>query len=232
MQRNFSCQALALRVKASGESNREAWFLTGREGLLRATIFGGPKSRLRSRAAPFHDGMLWVYHDPVRDSWKVTDFDVESYRQGIRELYERAMAANAVAETILSSHGGGGNWEEAMALAKGVLDAINNAEAALCPPLAVYFLWQWAFILGIRPELEDSMGRDEPAGFIGGFHGQRDSTLQVSPGARQWLTHLEPLPPSGVTLPADQKTLEQAAALAKAVLASALGKSLNTWENI
>ena len=108
--RNYSCRALTLRVRETGESNRDAWFLTATEGIMRATVFGGPKSRLRSRVAPFHEGTLWVYRDPVRDSRKAEDFDVQHYRQGLRELYERAMAANAVAETILSSHGGGGNW--------------------------------------------------------------------------------------------------------------------------
>ena len=96
MSRNFSYSVLTLRVRPSGESNREAWFLSAEEGIFKATVFGGPKSRLRSQVAPFHQGRLWIYHDPVKDSRKVTDFDVSSWRPGLRELYERVMAADAL----------------------------------------------------------------------------------------------------------------------------------------
>ena len=153
MQRSFSYNALTLRVRPSGESNREAWFLTAEEGLIRATVFGGPKSRLRARVAPFHEGTLYIYHDPVRDSRKVTDFDVKSYRPGIRELYERAVTAGALAETILASHAGGGGWPEAAGLAGSVLDALETANAAVCTRLGLYFFWHWAGFLGQRPAL-------------------------------------------------------------------------------
>jgi DNA repair protein RecO (recombination protein O) len=56
MPRNHTYTALILRVRPSGESHREVWFLSAEEGILRATVFGGPKSRLRSQAAPFTRG--------------------------------------------------------------------------------------------------------------------------------------------------------------------------------
>ena len=229
MPRSFTYSALTLRVKPSGESNREAWFLTAEEGLLRATVFGGPKSRLRARVAPFHGGTLYIYHDPVRDSRKVSDFDVHSYRPGIRELYERAMAAGAVAETILSSHGGGGLWKEAANLAGNVLDAIDAADAALCSRLSVYFFWHWAEILGVRPDISalSDTGNDSYPGEESGF------PVRLDPGARLWLKAIESLPAAAlarVTL--DAPSLEQAKAFSHAVLADALGKKLPTWDGI
>jgi DNA repair protein RecO (recombination protein O) len=153
MIRTFTYAALVLRVRPSGESNRDAWFLTAEEGILRATVFGGPKSRLRAHVAPFHRGDLWIYHDPVKDSRKVTDFDVRSWRPGIRELYERAVAAGAAAETILAGHGGGGNWPAALALADGALEALEGADEGACTRIFIHFLWNWAEFLGVRPEL-------------------------------------------------------------------------------
>jgi len=153
MKRNLTYRALTLRTKAIGESNREAWFLTEEEGVLRATVFGGAKSRLRSQVAPFHEGELWLYHDPVRDSRKVSDFDVRSYRIGIRDLYERTLAAHALAETVLASHGGGGAWQDAVALCSQTLDTLSEADAQLCSRLGIYFLWHWAAHLGVRPDL-------------------------------------------------------------------------------
>jgi len=252
MSRSFTYSAITLRVRPSGQSNREAWFLTAEEGVLRATVFGGPKSRLRAQVAPFHQGKLWIYHDPVRDSRKVSDFDVHSYRAGIRELYERVMAADAVAETVLASHGGGGGWPQAAKLTGGVLDAIGEADAALCSRLGVYFLWQWADILGVRPELSAcaSCAAEVPreqslwysaaneALFCAGCT-QRESrspalsTIRLGPGARLWLSGIESLGPvalSRVTL--DSPSLEQAKALSKTILARTLDKHLPTWDGI
>jgi len=260
MPRSFTYSALTLRVKPSGQSNREAWFLTAEEGIVRATVFGGPKSRLRSRIAPFHEGTLWIYHDPVRDSRKASDFDVQSYRPGIRELYERAMTADALAETILASHGGGGGWPAAMKLAGSVLDALDEADTAFCSRLGVYFLWHWADILGVRPELPG--GEDRPLKAAASAccscdaEARRESALwyaagsqalfcencaqkasppliRLCPGARLWLNKIESLSAAAlarVTL--DGPSLEQARTLSKAVLAGALERRLATWENI
>jgi DNA repair protein RecO (recombination protein O) len=91
-----------------------------------------------------------IYHNPVRDSRKVSDFEVQSWRPGLRELYERVMVADALAETILAFHGGGGAWREALTLAGTVLDSLNDADEAACSRLGVHFLWQWAGIMGLR----------------------------------------------------------------------------------
>jgi DNA repair protein RecO (recombination protein O) len=253
MTRTSVYSALTLRVRPFGESNREAWFLTSEEGLIKATVFGGPKSRLRARVAPFHEGKLWIYHDPVRDSRKVSDFDVFFYRVGIRELYERAMSAAALAETILSSLGSGGNWPEAARLASKALDALDTADTAACTRLAVYFFWRWARLLGLGPELsacsrcaceikrdgelwyspereslfcENCLGR-------GRFSGAADSSFRIGPGARLWLKGIESLPPAAITrFSLDTPSLEQAKALSKAVLTAALSKTLPTWQGI
>ena len=251
MPRSFTYNALTLRVKASGESNREAWFLTAEEGLIRATVFGGPKSRLRAGVAPYHEGTLWIYHDPVRDSRKVSDFDVKFYRPGIRELWERALTAGAVAETILSSQGGGGSWNEAVKLAGSVLDALDGADTAACFRIAVYFLWHWAGILGVRPELSACAScacepKQEEALW---YSAQKEALLcencmkkvktdseswfRLGAGGRMWLNKIESLPASAITrVSLDTPSLEQVKALSKTIMAGALGKRLATWDGI
>ena len=254
MSRSFTYSALTLRVKPAGQSNREAWFLTAEEGVLRATVFGGPKSRLRAQVAPFHQGTIWIYYDPVRDSRKVSDFDVQSYRTGIRELYERVMTADAVAETVLASHGGGGGWPEAAKLTGSVLDVISEADAALCSRLGVYFLWHWSDILGVRPSLlacascisevprdkalwysaaNEALFCEDCAQQESSSPASQRSVIRLGPGARLWLNGIESLSPDAlarVTL--DNPSLEQAKALSKTVLARALEKRLPTWEGI
>ena len=214
--RSFTYQALTLRVKASGESNREAWFLTAEEGIIHATVFGGPKSRLRARVAPYHEGKLWIYHDPVRDSRKVSDFDVQSYRTGIRELYERAMVAGAMAETILASRGGGYGGAETLLLAGNVLDALEGANAEASKRIGVYFLWHWIQVLGERPELSACV-----------------AAFRAGPGAIAWLKAIESLRAQDILrVSLDDLSFEQARNLTKELLAASLGQKLSTWDGI
>ncbi|MDR3301779.1 MAG: recombination protein O N-terminal domain-containing protein [Spirochaetaceae bacterium] len=209
--------ALVLRVRASGESNREAFFLTAERGLIRATVYGGPKSRLRSYVAPFHSGILYLYHDPVRDSYKVSDFDVASWRPGIREVYERTVRAGAICETILAGHGGGSDWSDALRLANLSFDAMEIADAPCSRRIALHFLWNWAELLGVRPDLD----ADE-------LH------LNIkNPGALRWLRVVENLDPALLTrYTLDDISLQYAQTLCIEILASALGRRLASWRDI
>ena len=228
--------------------------LTAEEGVLRATVFGGPKSKLRSHAAPFHSGKVWIYHDPVRDSRKLGEFDVKSWRPGLRELYERAMAADAIAETILASHGGGGNWDGALALTEPILDALENANEEFCTRIFIYFLWHWAAFLGIQPDLGQCSRCGEliqPDKTV--LYSDRDNSIycsacmssvtseeepgtpidymQISPGCRHWLLAASTLSPTEISrYTMDNATLRETRALTQSVVADALGRRPASWD--
>ena len=251
MSRTQSYLALILRSRPSGESNREVWLLTAEAGLLRATVFGGPKSKLRAHAAPFHSGQVWIYHDPVKEFWKISDFDVCSWRPGLRELYERTMTAGALAETVLVSHGGGSHWGQALTLAESVLDALEKAGAEFCGRLLVYFWWRWADILGLQPNLNRcvSCGNTQAADTIlrytiyeGGMIcdsccdnnsgiAANGNLLMVSPGCRRWLTMVNPLLPAQIErYTMDKKTFQETRTLSAAILIGSLGKRPTSWD--
>jgi DNA repair protein RecO (recombination protein O) len=254
--RNSVHSALILRSRPSGESNREIWLLTAGEGLLRATVFGGPKSKLRSYASPFHSGQAWVYRDPVKDSRKLTDFDVRSWRPGLREMYERVTAADAVAETVLASHAGGGHWERALSLAESTLDALADSDGETCSRILLCFLWQWIDFLGLRPEFEHCSvcGKQTPSGnrllYLPGEGGmacdncaaakknkpQRTRSyteevfVEAGPGCRHWLETVRPLSPVQINrYTLDKKSFSEAKTFVTAVLAEALGRRLE-WD--
>jgi DNA repair protein RecO (recombination protein O) len=238
MTRTASCHALVLRVRPSGE-HREAEFLTPEEGIIRATVFGGPKSHLRSHVAPFHSGTLWIYRDPVKDTRRVNDFDVVSWRLGLRELYERAGAAAAMAGLVLESRGGGGAFARASELVRESLDALESADEACCPRLLASFMWNWAGLLGQRPSLRRCSScacepvDDEVVWFIrgegllcgrcirraaglgeGGYTGPA-----LGPGARRWLLAVEGRPPARVSrVSLDGSSLSEAQTLIRALL--------------
>jgi DNA repair protein RecO (recombination protein O) len=260
MSRTTVYSALVLRNRQSGESNNEVTLLTAEEGIIKATVFGGPKSKLRSHSAPYNSGQVWIYRDPAKDYRKLSDFDVHSWRPGLRELYERTMAAGGVVETILYSHGGGGDWGFALKLALATLDALENASEELCPRLLIHFLWRWAEFLGIQPHIDycsacGSEASDSPLWFSSRessvlcgncVHGDRASAenralspksssvpnlLQLNPGCRRWLAS------TGLVEPAllyrysmDNKSFNEAKSLVTEVLSGALGKRLSSWD--
>ncbi|MCL2196725.1 MAG: DNA repair protein RecO [Treponema sp.] len=250
MSRTAVYSALVLRNRPSGESNSEVTLLTAEEGIIRATVFGGAKSKLRAHCAPYNSGQVWIYRsapatqDKSKDYAKLSDFDVHSWRPGLRELYDRTMAAGAAAETILSSHGGGGEWEAALQLAIETLDALETANEELCSRLLVHFLWRWAHLLGIKPHLDscaacDSEAENAPLWFnisentalcascvCGG-----SSLIKLDAGCRKWLSAVETLESAQVhRYSMDNKSYGEAKAIAAAVLTGAIGKRLASWD--
>ena len=247
MSRSYSCIALCLRVKPSGESNREAWFLSGEEGIFRATVFGGPKSRLRSQVAPFHEGMIWIYHDPVKDSRKVTDFDVSVWRPGLREMYERSMAADAIAGTILATHAGGGNWKTALELAGDSLDCMEKSGKKPYKRILLHFLWAWTGFLGLRNELKvcADCACDVPDNGIlwydpkeGSLYCKNciglnhiDTEIMLGPGARRWLMTTGDMSfTEAQRYNLDYVSFNQAKVFVSGILAEALGRRLPFWD--
>jgi DNA repair protein RecO (recombination protein O) len=258
MSRNAVFSALVLRSRPSGESNTEVSLLTAEEGIIRATVFGGPKSKLRSHAAPYNSGQVWIYRDPAKDYGKLSDFDVHSWRPGLRELYERTMAAAGTAETILYTHGGGGDWNSAMKLAVSTLDALENANEELCERLLVHFLWRWAHFLGLQPHIESCVscgnkaddhplwysaregavicgncvsGHDENESALSPKISSVPGLLQLNPGCRRWLSTAGELDPALLNrYSMDNKSFHEAKSLTTAVMTGALGKRLASWD--
>ncbi|MDR1900803.1 MAG: recombination protein O N-terminal domain-containing protein [Treponema sp.] len=259
MNRNFIYSALVLRAKNSGESNRNVWFLTAEEGIIQATVYGGPKSKLRAYISPFNQGRLYIYFDQGRSSRKVTDFDVRFWHPGLRELYERSSAASAVAGTVLASHGGGGNWESAFTMIGNTLNALDLAESSACIRILLHFLWNWTDILGLRPGISrcDSCGcgipQDQSIWYSGAegalcpscagreeyrqrkdnYAEETDGMILLGPGARRWLCTVQDLSPS--LLPRytlDKPSLRQVKNFISALLSSAFGTQLSLWEGL
>jgi DNA repair protein RecO (recombination protein O) len=250
MSRTVTYSALVLRNRSSGESNSEVTLLTAEEGIIRATVFGGAKSKLRAHSAPYNSGQVWIYRDKNKDyaygHAKLSDFDVHAWRAGIRELYERTMAASAIAQTILYSHGGGGDWGSAFKLAVNTLDTLESANEELCTRLLIHFLWRWAGFLGIQPHIERcaACGKEEnntPLWFCTRENGvlcaaclqnsqSALSPLLLNPGCRHWLSAAGELEPEFVPrYSMDNKSTNEAKSLTTAVLSGVLEKQLTSW---
>jgi DNA repair protein RecO (recombination protein O) len=203
-------------LRPCGESNREAFFLASETGVTRAYVYGGPKSRLRSSVSPFHSGDLYLYRGPARDSaldrGKVTDFDVKKWRPGIRESYDRSMAAAAIADTILASFGGGCDWAEALEQANASLDALDNADSSGVSRVFIHFLRNWAELTG--------------AGANSAI-----TSAGMSEAAYRWLkasSALSAQEAAGLEL--DGGPEREAKRFCSSLIASAIGRRLKSWD--
>jgi len=214
--------------------------LTAEEGIIKATVFGGPKSKLRAFASPYNSGQIWLYRDKAKEYAKLSDIDVQSWRPGLREMYDRTMAAAAIAQTILSSHGGGGEWNTALYLAAETLDALGSANEDMCRRLLIHFLWRWAGFLGIQPSLEycsncrqegDLWYSEKEGALLCANCNLQSAMIKLNGGSRKWLSVTGEVEPSALhRYSMDGKSYDEAKALVTAVLAQALGKRLESWE--
>jgi DNA repair protein RecO (recombination protein O) len=146
--RSWRTDALVLSLSVFGEGHREAHLLTKDKGLVRAAVFGGAKSKLRALVAPFQSGVAWLYTDPVKKTTRITDFDVTSWRPGIREDLVRAWCAAFCAEIVTRSHGVA-DWR----LVNAFLDGISVSGEDECRRGTLRFIWRTLESAGLCPDL-------------------------------------------------------------------------------
>jgi recombinational DNA repair protein (RecF pathway) len=157
------------------------------------------------------------------------------------------MAAFSLVETILASHGGGGDWTEALSLIDETLDALETADEGTGSRLVIHFLWNWTKLLGIRPPLDRcascacEAGADEVLWYSPGSGGllcvscaeNRGGLLSLGPGGRRWLRTVESLNPGLLSryIP-DGEAFRQVRAVVLGMVAAALGRRLGSWDSI
>jgi DNA repair protein RecO (recombination protein O) len=183
--------------------------MTAEAGLVDAFVFGGPKSRLRSLAAPYAAGRAFVYHDPVKDFLKLTDFEVRDSYPELREELGRLWSAGFVAEFLVKTSGGGGDYPQVLGLALDCLAALDSCAPGKAEALLFQFIWRFVELLGIGPdptscsscgaELRPALGGPELAGAysfaLEGFlcrecASREARILPLGPGALRWLTRV------------------------------------------
>lgn len=152
MNRNVRKEALVLSVKATAQDNRSARLLT-KDGIEWATLFGGPKSKLRGAVSPWNRGFAYLYKNEEKASCKITDFDVQKYHPTFRESLFKSFAASLAGE-LVSKSSAAGSPEQCYVLLNGFLDGMDllgEDEARLG---LLRFLWRYLDLLGVRPQTQ------------------------------------------------------------------------------
>jgi len=150
--RNLVYEALCLWARESPGGSRILTLMTAEAGLVDVFVFGGPKSKLRSLAAPYASGRAFVYLDPVKDFQKLSDFEVRDSYPALRDDLDRLWSAGLVAELLIKTSGGGGDYALVLNLALQCFAALDLCPPGASEPPLLFFLWRYVELLGIGPD--------------------------------------------------------------------------------
>ena len=211
MFRHSVTQAIVLQSRQFGEIHKTVTLFTPAEGLVSAIAHGAKKigSRLRSTTEVFCLSRVFLYYDPVRRSYKITDMEGLSLFHGIRASLARYYAASLWAELILKSYAGGESARSLFALLRDCLALCEAAPHDAVRRISLQFLWRYLSLTGQAPDLErcsecgravgdeEGLAWGEAAALCFRCAARAAGTIAVPAGARRYLLHTAALPLEG-----------------------------------
>ncbi|MBP5602114.1 MAG: recombination protein O N-terminal domain-containing protein [Treponema sp.] len=155
MQRSYYTKAIVLNLKQTGENNNSVTLLTPDKGIIYATLYGGPKSKLRSLVAQWHSGTVWLYDNPEKKQTKICDFEVANYHttfgQNLFKMYAASLAAELAIKTRCA-----GSSEQCHTLLQGFFDGMELCDEEQSRLGLIRFLWRYLELMGVQPDATPS----------------------------------------------------------------------------
>ncbi len=153
MNRTHSYYATIISLKPSGENNFSVTVLSKELGISYATLYGGPKSKLKSLVSLWNSGILYLYENPDKKQAKITDFDVKNFHESFSKNLFKTYAANLAAELAIKTNCAGSN-EECYRIISGFLDGMDLCNEEQSRLGLIRFLWRYIGLLGVQPEVK------------------------------------------------------------------------------
>lgn len=231
MFRHSVTQAIVLQSRQFGEIHKSVTLFTPGEGLVTAVAHGAKKmgSRLRSTTEVFCLSRVFLYMDPVRRTYKITDMEGLRLFHGIRASLARYYAASLWAEVVLKSFAGGDSAGPLFGLLRESLSLCEEASPQTARCLSLQFLWRFLALTGHAPDFDRcgecgrAIGPDEPLALSSGEGAALcascagPTAAEVPRAGRRYLAHT-----AGLAL-ADAQRVRLDAATEAAVRALLLG---------
>jgi DNA repair protein RecO (recombination protein O) len=195
MFRSSVTEALVLKKTRVGEIHKALTMLCRDRGLISAMAYGAfkIKSRLRTTSEPFHQVRVYLYHDPVRDQYKITDMESLAALEGIRASVQRFYAASLWAEVAIRSYGAGENFTDLYHLLVEALLLLEHSSVRQVLLLNCQVLLRFLAILGQRPDLHHcGTCSAELNDSAGAYLSREEHTLVCSRCTRPTALHLPP----------------------------------------
>ncbi|MCR4579371.1 MAG: DNA repair protein RecO [Treponema sp.] len=150
MNRSKSSDAIVLSLRSSGENNTSITLLTPEDGLVYATLYGGPKSRLRSLVSQWNRGKVWLYTNPEKNQIKITDFEVKKYHISFSQNLFKFYAASLAAELAIKTRAAG-SPSHCFHLIGGFFDGMELCNEEQSRLGLIRFLWRFLEVMGVQP---------------------------------------------------------------------------------
>ena len=153
-RRLLKADAVVLKTVKFGEIHKRVTLLTNTEGILYVNAYGASKgkSKLSGLVLPFSYLHVNIYHDPVKNGYKLTDAYPVRMHAEIHTNLKKYYAASTIAEVLLKSFGGGETVPFFTATVE-ILERIEQAEADKVVYCLIQFLWRFIMISGLAPDL-------------------------------------------------------------------------------
>ena len=235
MQHSYYTKAIVLNLKETGENNNSVTLLTPDKGVIYATLYGGPKSKLRSLVAQWHSGTVWLYDNPEKKQTKISDFEVANYHTTFGQNLFKMYAASLAAELAIKTRCAGSN-EQCHTLLQGFFDGMELCDEEQSRLGLIRFLWRYLELMGVQPDATVAgVFAPQANSYYNRFENcfEEDSedqySIQVSREALNYLASLTLLQPSQVRqLKISKETFEELKHFVFFLLESNLETELNS----
>ncbi|WP_320130152.1 DNA repair protein RecO [uncultured Sphaerochaeta sp.] len=197
MERNVSSLAIVVHSQRYGQLHRKLKLLTVDFGLIDVVSYGARKSVKAVKAEVFLDGQFFLYFNPVKKSYTLSDVQVVATHDEIRSDLGSTYAALFFCEMILNTNGG--DSPEQYALLSKALDMLVS-HRELANRILIQFIWKLIAICGLQSNLERCpicdriYDKDEILSFNSQLSAPccsgcatLDSGMELPPGARRYL---------------------------------------------
>lgn len=155
MGRHIVTKAVVLHTYRVGEIHKSVALFTPDHGLIYAMAHGAKKetSRLRSATETFCFSKVFLYHEPVKDTYKITEAIPRGFFYGVRENLSKFYSACLWAEVILKSFGGGDKGSVLFYLLRDCLDLLEGVAEKRVLYISIQFIWRFLRNSGLVPDL-------------------------------------------------------------------------------
>ena len=155
MSRYFITEAIVLKTSRIGEINKSVVLLTNDSGILYTIAYGACKikSRLRAATQVLTHLRVYLYYNPLKQSYKISDIEVITIFEALSLNLEKYYIASLCIEVILKSYAAGESSSSIFSLFLNALKALENIKQDNNILVLVQFLWRFITVNGSRPEL-------------------------------------------------------------------------------
>jgi DNA repair protein RecO (recombination protein O) len=197
MERNVSSLAIVVHSQRYGQLHRKLKLLSVDYGLIDVISYGARKSVKSVKAEVFLDGQFFLYFNPVKKTYTLSDVQVIATHDEIRSDLGATYAALFFCEMVTRTNGGDGARQYDL-LSRALDMLVSDRPSA--NRILIQFIWKLIDLCGLRASLDrcpicDRVYADNE---ILSFNAQLsapccsecatlDAAMRLPPGARRYL---------------------------------------------